>query len=78
MVLTPEITLVAKSKSEIIFESNSSNTGYFEIINASSEDLSAIYCQISSDKKGIKGCKTFKLFSKTAIIELNVLSSIGF
>jgi len=65
MVLIPETTPDANSKVEIILASNSFTTGYFAIINASSGVLSAIYCHISSDKNGINGCNTFKLFSKT-------------
>ena len=71
-VLIPDITSITKPNFKIISLSKSSSVGYFSMINASSGVLLAIYCQISSVRNGINGCKTFKLFSKILITALKV------
>ena len=77
IVLIELITCEVKSKSLIIFLLILSTLGQAETINASFTDLFEIFCHISSEIKGIKGCRTLKLFSKILITESKVNLSIG-
>ena len=78
MFLIPEITSEANSNSVINVSSIALTSGHLDTINASFGVLSEIYCQISSDKNGINGCKILRLFSKASITALYVFTSIGF
>src|SRR5690606_20726899 len=77
IVLIPEITSVAYSKSAINCSSNDLISGQAETIKASSVERSEMCCQISSVKTGMYGCNNFTFASNISIAALYVAASIG-